>query len=288
MRQYNTVEASSGASTWVEQFDTLGEVLTYAKANTNRKSSDSTDNNSWAGSNSLDEAIGLARTGWKAVLPEVNKAFDLIKESMALTVSSMFETEFSVTGDSVDIDRYLRGEPECMVEFVDIPQARMGRIVKLLVSGSTNSGTDPEKIIRRGITILGLLDTLSKIGVGVEIYLENTTYDVNCKDQRTKDCAYHSMLVMIHSSEMKFDIENIMFAIAHPSMLRRISFSNMELTKWKPKAKLVQRGYGRSVPVRLGELLGADVICDHVPDNVDDGNKWIMDTIRGLDLLGGV
>ena len=84
-------------------------------------------------------------------------------------------------------------------------------------------------------------------------------------------------------------MDNLMFAIAHPSMLRRVSFSNMEKSKWGEAKKIIQGGYGSSNTVMLANYLQADVVVDRMEDATgnyeDDAYKYVMSTVRGLGLV---
>ena len=189
---------------------------------------------------------------------------------------------FNVCGDSADIDRYLYGDPECMIDYVDVPQARMGRVIRLLVNGSVNSGVTANEILERGVIVCTLIDVLNRMNVGVEVYLENCT---KVGDDR------HSILVHLHSSEQLLDVNNLMFALAHPSMLRRISFSVMEKSKWRHAAKISQKGggYGQSSSCQLDKHLQADVVMQNFEfgsgDFADNAMAYVMSTVQGLGLV---
>jgi hypothetical protein len=274
MRQFMENES------WVESFDSLADSLVYASDNDNRKSSDSRDAFEFTQTRSLDEAITLGTTGWHDIRPQVDSLFARVEPSCGIAMGDMFETRFDVSGDSGDIDRYLSGEPECMIDYVNVPQARMGRIVRILINGSVSCRVSAEDIMKRGVTVTVLVDILNRLGVGVEVYLENCTRSGN---------KYHSLLVKLHDSAELLDIDNLMFAVAHPSMLRRISFSNMEKSKWGEAKKIIQGGYGSANAVKLADYLQADVVVDMLESATgnyeDDAYKYVMSTVRGLGLV---
>lgn len=283
MRQFMHTHISRNGvpnAVWVEEYDTLADLLVDAKSNTKRKSSDKRDNNSWSGSASLDEACELGTRGWHEIRPEVDKLINSLDNIISATFGNMFETKFNITGESGDIDRYLVGDPECMVDYVDVPQTRMGRVVRLLVNGTVNCGVSAETIKQRGAMICSLVDIINRLGVGVEVYSEIATASNN---------KYHSMLTKLHDSQQLLDIDNLMFAIAHPSMLRRISFSNMEMSKWEEAKKIIGGGYGSASNCKLQSHVNADVVIDNFESGTgnfeEDGMKFIMSTITGLGLI---
>lgn len=284
MRQFmhDLVRPHGGSSVpvWVEEYDSLADLLVDAKSNTKRRSSDKRESNDWSGSASLDEACELGTTGWHEIRPEVDKLIQSLDNVIDSTFGNMFETKFNITGDSGDIDRYLVGDPECMVDYVDVPQTRMGRVVRILVNGTCNSGVSAETIKQRGAMICSLVDIINRLGVGVEVYSEIATETGG---------NYHSLLTKLHDSQQLLDIDNLMFAIAHPSMLRRISFSNMEMSKWEHAKRIIGGSYGSASNCKLKSHVNADVVIDNFESGrgsfEEEGMKFIMSTITGLGLI---
>lgn len=266
----------------VDEFESLGEALHYAKANDNRRSSDAQRDTDWAGSRDLNTAVQLGLDGWHDIRPDVDAMFSRMEEQINMSLGDVFEMRYDYSGDSVDIDRFLMGDPEHMMDYETVPSGRMGRVVRVLVNGSASAFVSPELIRQRGVLAVALIDVLSKLGVGVELWLESAT-EYNDK--------LHSQLIKIHSSEERLDIDNLMFSMAHPSMLRRVGFSILERTTWAPAKQCAQlgAGYGRPHNLTQGKRIGADVEIDKLQnatgDPVVDGVAYIMSTIKGLDLL---
>jgi hypothetical protein len=278
MHLYNTPNITTDV--WVEEYDTLADLLAYARSNKKRLSSDKRGNGDWAGSDSLDDACDLGTRGWHEIRPEVDKLINSLDNVISATFGNMFETKFNITGDSGDIDRYLVGDPECMIDYVDVPQTRMGRVVRLLINGTVNATVSAETIRQRGAMVCSLVDIINRLGIGVEVFSEIATRSGG---------KYHSMLTKLHDSQQLLDIDNLMFAIAHPSMLRRVSFSNMEMSKWGEAKKIIGAGYGSASNCTLKSHVDADVVIDNFEsgtgDFEKDGMKFIMSTITGLGLI---
>jgi hypothetical protein len=264
---------------WVDEFSSLAETLAYAKANTKRLSSDKRTDNKWSGSESLDAAVDLGMVGWHEVRPEVDRMVDQMNEHINMALGDVFQTVMNYEGDSVDMDRYLMNDPECMMDYEMVPSGRMGRVVRVLVNGSCSWRVDSDTIKARGALACALVDTLAKLGVGVEVWLE----------MATKHRGLHSALIMLHSSEERLDIDNLMFAMAHPSMLRRISFSLMEQTQWPDAKQIIGHGYGQPHDLLMGDYVRADVKVDKLEnatgDPIQDGVKYILSTVSGLQLV---
>lgn len=279
IHDYVSPSGSIKTGVWVEEYDTLAECLAHARSNTKRKSSDK-EGSDWNGSKSLDEACDIGTAGWHEIRPDVDKLINSLENVIDSTFGMMFETKFNVTGESGDIDRYLMGDPECMVDYVDVPQTRMGRVVRILVNGTFNAGVPAQTIKQRGAMICSLVDIINRMGIGVEVYSEIATADSG---------KYHSMLTKLHDSQQLLDIDNLMFAIAHPSMLRRISFSNMEMSKWEQAKKIIGSTYGQSSTCKMQQHVNADVMIDNYESGTgnweQDSLKFIMSTLTGLGLV---
>ena len=142
---------------WLDEFESLNEALQYAKANTDRRSSDKERDSKWAGSASLDEAVQLGIDGWHEIRPQVDAMFGKMEEQINMALGDVFETRFDYGGDSVDIDRFMMGDPECMIDYVTTPAGRMGRVVRVLVNGSASASVSPERIMQRGVLALSLI-----------------------------------------------------------------------------------------------------------------------------------
>ena len=268
---------------WLDQFDSLNEALVYAQQNTDRRSSDQERDSKWAGTTDLDSAVKLGVDGWHDIRPDVDAMFSKMEEQINMALGDVFETRFDYGGDSVDIDRFMMGDPECMIDYVTTPAGRMGRVVRVLVNGSASASVSAERIMQRGVLATALVDVLAKLGVGVEVWLESATDDGG----KSK----HSQLIKLHSSEERLDIDNLMYAMAHPSMLRRIGFSILERTGWANAKKIAQvgAGYGQPHDCLMKDYIQADIVIDKLQnatgDPVADGVAYIMSTVKGLDLL---
>jgi len=271
-----------GTKVWCDEFESLSEVLLYAKANTKRRSSDKKETGEhWYGSSSLDEAVEMGLAGWHDIRPEVDEMFSKMEEHINLAIGEVFQTKYDFGGDSVDMDKYLMGDPECMIDYYSEPAGRMGRVVRIHVAVCASASVNSERIRRRGVLACALVDCLSKLGVGVEVWTEEAC--------RHRDTQSWTNLVKIHSSEERLDINNLMFALAHPSMLSRIGFSVLEQSQAPFAAAMVSASYGTPCDMFMGEHISADITIERtqisVGDSTENGVAFIMSAIKGLDLI---
>lgn len=265
----------------LEVFDSLHEMVDYAKANplSKRKSSDEQSDwrTDWAKSASLDEAVAMAHVGYAEVRPQVESLMEIMEERLAERFGNRFVTEYAVSGGTVDIGKFVTGEPECMLEWVSEPAASMGRVVKVAVAGTASSSIKPEDMIRRGTAVVALLDTLHKLGVGLELWWDSTITGNDSRD--------HSTVVKLHDSSNPLDIDDLMWAVCHPSMLRRMTFGVQERSE-TAKAQGVGGGYGTPANMGITKVQDFDVVIEKLQngsgDIVRDPLAWVISTVEGL------
>jgi hypothetical protein len=263
----------------ISKFDSLREFIDYADGNPtdNRSSSETDDTQFTGGTHSLREAVGMARNGWDAVRPDVDKMLATIKDSFGERFAKVNRTKVGIAGGAVHMGRYLAGRPDHMVGFHRMPSTRHGKVVRLLVDYGANSGVSAENMRKRGCTLTVLVDALATLGLSVELWTETTV---------TMGNKSHTTLIKLHDSREPLDINDMMFALAHPSMLRRLTFSVRE--RAMTMATCRSSSYGSSVPVTQATALESDVVCNRLEHGgtdelmVSDPVAWILQTIEGL------
>ena len=263
------------------EFDSLGEYIRYAKDNPTPKDSNQPKSGSFNYTENLNEACNLAIHGWDEIRGEVDAQLDELVEHINDAFGEFYVSEHSTSGAFVDMGRFVTGEPECMVSFVSEPQARMGRVVKIVVNGVVAGGVHADLIKKRGIAVLALVDTIHKLGVGIELWWEESM--VGGKQE-------FSTLVKLHSSEEPMDINSLMFSLAHPDMLRRLQFSVQEQhKKWKEQGAYTGGGYGHVRDLMSPRHCDYDVTIEKLQNGdqalIADTLQWVLSTVQGLGLV---
>src|SRR5260221_137698 len=128
------------------------------------------------------------------------------------------EPVYDVSGDSVDIGRYLAGEPECMMDWPLQPTSAAGRVITLCASICYSGSIDAEVIIRRGQVITALALALSRLGHNVEMWADISAMQVGRGAQSR-------FRILVKGADDTLDPARIMYAYAHPTMLRRLGFA---------------------------------------------------------------
>lgn len=239
----------------------------------------------WAGG-SWEEALRLAVDGWQVPLRDTEITVGALRERAGLGASvTTLEPAWDVTGSEVDIGAYLAGVPECMVDAVPQRTSRRGRIVAFLVPASYSNQTPHSLIRNRGIALATLCSAIIAAGHSVEIW----SGFVGMID----DCRARTVARVVAAGE-PLDLGRLIFAVAHPLMLRRLWFAvwdaeHPDLAEW------VRDGnYGipsHCLPEDLPEEITDPYVFPYLkPEdpqwtNLDTALDWCHDMFADLGLL---
>lgn len=220
-------------------YDSVTEFATVAKRQIHENHYSAIRNGEFlpfTGVGSYDEFDRLTTDGWEA---ESAAALD-IAESAIHTVSMEHEaTSFSplwdVTGSSVDVARYLSGDPENMIDYEPVATPRHGRVIVLCASISVSSAVTGEAIRRRGYAVAALAFALARMGFAAELWADSTVkVDKNIAQQR----------ILVKGPNDELDPARIMFAYAHPGMLRAVALPARHAFPSVIASRLDITGYG--------------------------------------------
>jgi len=269
-----TLTMVNGKNMTLDYFESFGDMLAYANANTSKKQSDSGDR-SFTETANYAEAHKLAIEGWHAVRPEVERVMSQLSEQIDNRLDMVSELEYATSGGAVDVGRWLTGEPECMFSFVPMPNERMGRVVKIFIDYGASGSFSAEFIRQRGIVLCALVDTLQKMRVACEVWGETAVTFGN---------RIHTTVVKLHDATAQMDIDELMFALANPSMLRRITFSIRELAGCGPSVS-----YGSTIHTEYAVQYGADIRIERLKESygtmMQNPVEWVVSTIKGMQLI---
>lgn len=248
----------------------------------------------WTGSESMSEALELARDGWHDVREQVDSLAGLAEVHLAETIDTGFAWSMDVTGEFVDVATFLAGEPECMASVTLQPMAKQGKVVTLLYAICVSGSVDTPTLVKRGAVILALCEILKRAGYSLEIWVDATTNP----DRKMKECL--TTLTRVKTAAEPIDIDSLMFPLAHPSMFRRLMFSAWEQESREVRKRFnINSGYGgvpKGVPDYVRERVNPDVCLDatlysttgrdgDVADIDRDPIGWLKHRLEGLDLI---
>lgn len=188
---------------------------------TSQNSSRSVTNkeNPWAGTNTFEEALNLARHGWDAGL------LQLPLESGTLENTGI-EIENAISGAMVNIGNYLMGQPDCMINFKETREFNLEELT-IYVRLDYNCGTNYEQAMNFCYSISEIVNVFqSKYNVRIIGRFD------------TKEDGINSIVdVVIKDFDQRFTMNNIAFSF-HPAFFRRIWFSYIE------SEEFIAGGYG--------------------------------------------
>lgn len=268
-------------ATIIDKFMSFGEMLAYANTDPFLGEESNRGTASFCGgTSSLKDAVELAQQGWHDERDALDKMLTKLQDQIGERFSKENRSYHSVHGGRVDMGRFLGGRPDHMVAYRKVAMTKQGKICRLILDYGAHGGVPASQMLKRGVTITALVDLLATMGISVELWGETSV-------KVSKDI--HTTLVQLHDPREPLDIDSLMYAIAHPAMLRRLTFSVRE--KWSLGVNAMSRHHhGNSIPITHADILQADVVLDRIEhggsnDIIDTPVEWIMQTVRGLGLI---
>jgi hypothetical protein len=235
---------------------------------------DATDK--WAFGVSFDGALEMARHGWHeqldVTLAITESAIEMAEQEH---LTDTFAPVWDVTGAEVDVARYLSGEPECMIDFPLSKTSKAGRVITLVASVDWSASVSADSILKRGRLIVALALALTRLGHSVEMYVNANGL---CRGNPSGKYGKCELSVKVKGTDDEIDPAAIMFAYAHPAMLRRVLFGIRE--KSCPAGHVPM---GPSVSLYPdGTIFLPEIRSDH---DVPDADQFLRKYLGELGLL---
>jgi hypothetical protein len=271
---------------YLREFDSLDEYLEYTLANADPNGSSHLEySKGWHLSKSFGEAIQQAAHGWNAARPKVDQQVNIIRERIRELVTPMDVRIHDMVGYEPDIDRFVSGEIECMWDDMQIEAPHAGKVFTVLLDNCITSTQDANEMVKRGATVIALIEAFQLFGFELEIWVETTIGNLKNKN-------LHSTLIRIQRAGDRPDINAIMFPLANPDWQRRLSFGSCEgeRSEIRDKFGFVEGGsYGTGRNgCHFGKRVDASIeISIERPDGamVRDPAKWIIDQLRAQGVI---
>ena len=167
---------------------------------------------------SWDETLEHLRSGWKEGIAEIDKMTESIKTRLDREVDT-WNVSHDVTGDFIDMGRFVDGTPECMGYIELIPQPM--ETLDIVVNIGARAGVASETIQTRGAAITSLIDELQKD------YFINIKFVSYAKKNIDMDSNIQITLNLNMQNEYSRDL--LAFYTAHTGMLRKVIFGLREM-----------------------------------------------------------
>lgn len=178
----------------------------------------------WYGGSS-ELAYQLATKGWPEGAKRASEVSAKLATRLAGSTSALVTTHelvYDVCGASFDVGSYLSGEPECWLRFE--PQESK-RSVRIVCNIGVSSFVETEVMERRGVAMAALAIALQGAGHPVTIDVMVSIHRGNAGRQGAAEAlGTHVVRVLDASTGSIVDIDRVVYATAHPTMLRRLMF----------------------------------------------------------------
>lgn len=211
------------------RFDSFDAFVEASKVVPPKQDSGSSRKNSksFSGTENFEEAVTLASEGWAEGAAKALALRGSIDAAVRQIVTArQARYAWDVTGDVVDVGRFLTGEPECWVtqeRDAESPSASVVRIVaNLAASGAVSQGS----LFARGAVILATVDVLESLGHRVELWI---AHGCRCPQKGI----FQQFALVKHASQ-PLDADRIAFCLCHAACLRRLAFSVFEQQGFLP------------------------------------------------------
>jgi hypothetical protein len=230
----------------VETYESLDAALRVAETRPRPVfDSSRTNSESFCGTRNFEEACQLARFGWTKGTAMAETVRASIQHQLEAQITTRQTFEWDVAGSDVDMGRYIDGEPENMLTFAE-EVADGNKFVRITVTLSASAGVSKDEMTRKGVAVLALVDALENHGTRCEVDV------VAAFSLMSGKAPIYTASIRIKNAQDSVEPDRLAFALAHPSMFRRIAFSLME---GLPKEYLHALGccYGRPADAKPSE-----------------------------------
>lgn len=241
----------------------------------------------FTGVETIDNAVRLAGRGLKAEgLESVDVAKDVLKELQQDRQLPEFAPVFDVSGLDVDIDRYLCGEPENMIEYPVAEVLATGPVVTLVVGMNYSAIVSKDAILAQGRFCVALALALAECGYSLEIWSEIHTGADSPKYESGPGKSI-KIRVKVLEAGTSIDPGGLMFALSHPSMLRIFGFAAMHLTPERIRDSIVGP-YGHPWPIDAADWPSNAVILNtrRGESTTEELREEVLAQLRTLGIVG--
>lgn len=181
---------------------------------------ENSDKTKFTATETFADAVKLARNGWEEGLKKLDYYEEMSDKDYASKISdNTWDVEHQVTGSYVDVSAYLQGVPECMCDFVS---KRTNSFADVVINPTISCWVKQQTIIDRGREIMKLVDALEKRHIKTRVSLIEVV-----KGEYDWSKTYVNNIVCKDYCEV-LDQNRLIFALAHPSMPRRLMFALQE------------------------------------------------------------
>ena len=202
----------------------------------------------------------LARTGYARAREDLRDV--MVEVQAGANDAPRPDFFYDVAGSIPSVPAYISGDPANMM---DLGETQIKHTCRMSVEVGVCWTCKAKAIYMRGVAILGLINSLERQGINVELSIAYTCDMM----QRIYDGPSIAFVCPIRELGQAFDLDQIAFFLATPGPLRRIGFALME--RDKETVKLTHGGYGEGSSSGLA-LPDFDIVFPRILP--EDKEKW--------------
>lgn len=243
---------------------------------------------------SFDEAVKLAQDGWVWGEAKARNLSDNMFAKLSKTIER-WDLSYDMQGAALDVGRFLHNDPECFQNFEPTYVEGPGhRLVHIVFNCSVSAGIARDVIIARGALTAALTQLLEYAGHSVQIDVVSGITGHRAKSNRFSNTFNDFELwVRVKDYGQPLDLSVVIFALAHPAMLRCLEFSFLEtLSDGMRKMLNVTRHGGYGTPAEIDRERRGDIYIHsgHLHKvqwlNEHTARNWIVDELKkqGVDI----
>ena len=198
----------------------------------------------WHGTADYAGWLSLLDNGWSEGADLAAKLADEVAPYIQ-GIKIVDEPKRDYEGDEVDIDMYLEGDPECMINYEEAKVHGKAKFLTIAIDIGALCDVTKEAMMWRGIIAAALVDTLEANGFRLEIF--GYSYDRGTILRSTHRYRDNLIILPVKSEDQHMELERLASLIGHSSSFRRGIFSGFEkYPKHIFKQYLTLSGYGSS------------------------------------------
>jgi hypothetical protein len=210
----------------------------------------------FTGTKDMEEALQILKEGWTQGAEKIEASLKL--KNVELQNKTTFKNEYNVAGFQASVPRYLQGIPQNMIN-----QKRVVKkvpVITLVKNINYGGGTSSNEIIENSVKALQIVQKIEAQGtrVNLDIIAVSRTHG-----------EYSTIRIRIKNAGERLNVSKVAFPMAHPSMLRRLEFRSIEVSKeLKDRAWYPRYGSAVQKPEELAKFLKPNeyLLNSFIPD----------------------
>ena len=201
----------------------------------------------WSGTKTYEDWLKMLDTGWQEGVEKATRmASKLAPKLLGAKLTNEQKNDYE--GDEVNVDLYLEGDPQCMLDHDDQRKEGNAKFLSVGISVGTSWRISVEALLWRGIIAAAVVDTLEASGYRLSVYAYVNTY--------SKDPCL--IVYPIKLEHQVLDLERVLVLSGHAAVFRRMIFSCMEKF---PESKM-RRYFGYNYGKHVGQVPTKELECD--------------------------